>query len=36
MKKRFLFFALPLVAMLSLDSCGDDEIENVNYLRCGA
>lgn len=30
MKKRFLFFALPLVAMLSLGSCGDDEIESEN------
>ncbi len=30
MKKRFLFFALPLVAMLSFASCGDDDDENVN------
>lgn len=28
MKKRFLFFALPLVALLSFGSCGDDEDEN--------
>lgn len=30
MKKRFLFFLMPLVALLSFSSCGDDEDDNLN------